>query len=258
MMFPIVEPDSCHPMKNIRTESVGSGRAQLVWEADPQHIGWEVAWGMAGTSPDSCTVITCDTSTVIIEGIQADSHYVAYVRGVCEFMDSVYYGDWSAGIDIYYASRYHVEVRANDSDRGRVSGGGEYGVGATATLRATPWTMYGFLQWNDGDTSNPRRIVVTQDTSFTAIFVSRESVVQPDEDGAEVLLHPNPASGQVKVVCSCRMTAIEVIDAQGRTVLTRQVDGKTAMVDIGQLSAGSYVVQVNTCQGIAARRLMVE
>ena len=41
---------------------------------------------------------------------------------------------------------------------------------ATATVLATPNSGYRFLRWNDNVTDNPRQVVVTQDTAFTAIF----------------------------------------------------------------------------------------
>ena len=41
----------------------------------------------------------------------------------------------------------------------------------TTTLTATPNNGYHFTQWSDGNTDNPRTIVLTQDTTFTAEFV---------------------------------------------------------------------------------------
>lgn len=40
----------------------------------------------------------------------------------------------------------------------------------TAVFQAIPDTLYRFTHWSDGDTSNPRTLVLTQDTSFTAYF----------------------------------------------------------------------------------------
>lgn len=37
-------------------------------------------------------------------------------------------------------------------------------------ITATPNTGYSFTQWSDGNTDNPRHIILTQDTIFTAIF----------------------------------------------------------------------------------------
>ena len=42
------------------------------------------------------------------------------------------------------------------------------------TIYATPARGYKFVWWNDGDTSNPRTVFVTQDTTFIAYFSDRD------------------------------------------------------------------------------------
>ena len=258
MLFPLVVPSPCGTVKELRVTDADSGRARLVWEPDIQHVSWEVAWGPQGTPPDSCNILTCQEPSAMLDGIPADSHYVAYVRGVCDHLDSIYYSDWSEGVDIFYISRHLVQVLANDPARGRVSGGGVYLIRDTATLSATPWTMYRFLQWSDGDINNPRQIVVTQDTLFTAIFVSHDGIDHPDGTELPVQLLPNPANGMVRVIAPCRMTYIELIDAQGRLALSYQADGDTFLLDISRLTKGSYVVKVHSEQGTSTHRLVVE
>ena len=258
LIFPLVLPDSCLPVRNLRVSTFERGKARLEWTPDNAHVGWEVAWGLAGTQPDSCAVIHCDTSIAELEGIAAECHYVAYVRGICRQFEITSYSEWSAGVDIYYRNSYWVEVMANDEERGQVTGGGEYYSGDEAVLRARPWAAYGFLQWGDGDTDNPRRVVVTQDTTFTAIFVSREGVELAGSAEAWVRLLPNPASGRVRVVSTYRMEKVELIDAQGRKVLSQKAEGNTAVVDLSRLAKGGYVVRVYTEQGMTFCRLLVE
>ena len=162
-------------------------------------------------------------------------------------------------MEIIYRSHYRAEVFANDAGRGRVSGGGEYYGGDTVTLTATPWILYGFLKWDDGVRDNPRRFVITQDTAFTAIFVSRESIDSPDSTGAEVLhLLPNPAKGKVGVQCGSRMTRVEIIDAQGRQLLEQPAEGTAVSLDISRLPEGLYTVRAHTAIGTASRRLLVK
>ncbi|MDR0603122.1 MAG: leucine-rich repeat domain-containing protein [Bacteroidales bacterium] len=67
---------------------------------------------------------------------------------------------------------YQLSVTTNDPDMGTVSGSGYYLANATATITATPNTGYRFVQWNDGNTTNPRTITVISDTVFTAYFAS--------------------------------------------------------------------------------------
>ncbi len=66
--------------------------------------------------------------------------------------------------------QYQIEVVANDSTRGSVAGGGLYYFGDTVTLTATPYEGYRFVGWSDGDTSNPRTVIVTGDAIYTALF----------------------------------------------------------------------------------------
>ena len=65
---------------------------------------------------------------------------------------------------------YNITVEPNNPDWGTVNGGGNYPYGDTIQIEAIPNAGYAFLTWNDGNISNPRRIVVTQDSSFVALF----------------------------------------------------------------------------------------
>ena len=71
---------------------------------------------------------------------------------------------------IFAATRFNVTVTANNSSWGSVTGSGEYNDGATATLTATANNGYSFVRWDDGNTDNPRSIVVVSDTVLTALF----------------------------------------------------------------------------------------
>ena len=77
--------------------------------------------------------------------------------------------------DITYTATFRpytftVSATADDASRGEVTGGGTYGYGDIATLDAIAYTGYRFTHWSDGNTDNPRTIVLTQDISLTAYF----------------------------------------------------------------------------------------
>ena len=65
---------------------------------------------------------------------------------------------------------FTITVEVNNDDWGTVTGGGEYALGDTATIEAFPNPGYEFMYWNDSITDNPRDVVVTQDSTFVAIF----------------------------------------------------------------------------------------
>lgn len=65
---------------------------------------------------------------------------------------------------------YNIEVKSADGEMGMVSGGGSYGYGSSATIKANPKQGFHFVRWNDGDTSAVRSITVSSNAVYTAEF----------------------------------------------------------------------------------------
>ena len=63
---------------------------------------------------------------------------------------------------------YTITVSA--SEHGSANGGGTYNYGTTATLTATADAHYHFIQWSDGNTDNPRTVLIEGDSTYTAEF----------------------------------------------------------------------------------------
>lgn len=70
----------------------------------------------------------------------------------------------------FMPNQYTLAASSEDSAHGTVSGSGAYNFNTSHTITATPTTGYHFTQWNDGNTSNPRSIMITRDTAFVALF----------------------------------------------------------------------------------------
>lgn len=83
---------------------------------------------------------------------------------------------------IFVSDNSYITVTCNDTTRGSVTGSGLYGYNATAIITAVPNENYHFQQWSDGNTQNPRSIVVTQDSLFSAIFLSNYSLLTATSD----------------------------------------------------------------------------
>ena len=59
--------------------------------------------------------------------------------------------------------------------------------GNTVSITATPTTGYHFMQWQDGNTDNPRQVEVNASTSYTASFAPNEyTITFVNEDGTEL------------------------------------------------------------------------
>ena len=64
-------------------------------------------------------------------------------------------------------NKYNITATAVN---GNVNGTGTYPYGSQVKLTAVPAYGYHFTKWSDGNTENPRTIVLTQDTIMKAIF----------------------------------------------------------------------------------------
>ena len=72
-------------------------------------------------------------------------------------------------VDLKEFIRY-FNIETSAVGNGTVTEGGTYAEGTEITLTATPDEGYQFTQWSDGNTDNPRTLVLTQDTSLAAHF----------------------------------------------------------------------------------------
>ena len=77
---------------------------------------------------------------------------------------------WSEFTNYIGIGQHTITATSANPAMGTVTGGGTYNGGATATLTAIPNTGYHFVQWQDGNTQNPRTITVTGDATYTATF----------------------------------------------------------------------------------------
>ena len=141
---------------------------------------------------------------------------------------------WSVVIDNIEVFRnggmYDLRLFSADTAMGTVSGSGEYADGDTAVITATPAEGYHFVMWNDSVDANPRAVVMTSDTSFTAYFAPdtvwrRISVASADTltgtvsgggvyvDGDTAVITATPAEGYKFVMWN------DSIDANPRAVV---------------------------------------
>ena len=67
-------------------------------------------------------------------------------------------------------NQYTVTGLSADETKGTVSGTATVNYLTDVVLTATAATGYHFVQWNDGNTDNPRTVSATEDMSFTATF----------------------------------------------------------------------------------------
>ena len=159
--------------------------------------------------------------------------------------------------------QYEVHVESSDMARGSVYGGGTYYEQETATLSARAWGANIFARWNDGDTSNPRQVVVTQDTAFTALFVDAAGIETVHGTAPFMQIVPNPTDGEVDVELAQQPTSevrLTLQDAAGHEVLTTHIPAgqTTARLSLGHLPSGSYYVTLHHPDGTATQKIVLK
>ena len=101
---------------------------------------------------------------------------------------------------IFEPNTFTITTAVNDDAMGSVTEGGEYAYGSEITLTAIANSGYRFAQWSDGNTENPRTIIVTENKTYTAEFevevfgVYAASEV-PSMGGVEITLTAKPIEG---------------------------------------------------------------
>ena len=126
---------------------------------------------------------------------------------------------------------------------------------------------YVFAGWSDGDHNNPRQIIVTAATTYTANFQQTSGIANPGAQASAINVYPNPASD---VVCieiqnpdrAMRNYEVALIDLSGRTCQTAIAEGNSGSVDnirldITDLPQGSYFVRIQA-EGVSLVRKFVK
>jgi hypothetical protein len=154
----------------------------------------------------------------------------------------------------YFAeiAQYTVEATSADLAQGTVQGSGSYYEGSTATITAVPNEGYTFTMWNDSVTANPRTLVVTQDTAFTAYFEVKVGIAEAEATGELFSISPNPTTKNLQITISQEGSyTMEIYSANG-VMLKQESIANMSTIDVFDLLAGSYVIKIynDTASGI--------
>ena len=82
----------------------------------------------------------------------------------------LYQSRWSFFSNFVEYSAYDIDIQSADTTMGTATITTQPSCDFPAVIAANANYGYHFTQWNDGDTSNPRTVMLTQDTSFTAYY----------------------------------------------------------------------------------------
>ncbi len=147
----------------------------------------------------------------------------------------------------FEVNNYNVLAAANELAMGTVEGAASYAYLSRTQLKAVPNDGFKFKEWSDGETANPRNILVYSDTAFTAVFVSSEVTAIGDKIANAINIYTN---GRTIVVENAN-DEISVYDAMGRLICRDAMHCVSTELQVN--TPGIYIVKV----GNEAKRIMI-
>ena len=87
---------------------------------------------------------------------------------------------------IFDKPQYYITVVANNNHMGTVEGSGYYYPDDTVVISAMPNQGYQFSKWSDGNTDNPRTIIVSQSETYVAIFINSTGLDDNEINGISI------------------------------------------------------------------------
>lgn len=231
---------------DIFVASLNAEQAPAIWFADSGNVNsgypilkYQIQYVITVTAGDNGTVIGGGTYT---NGSQAtltaipNANYtfvkwndgnIETTRVITVIADATYKAEFAP-------IKYTLIVTAGEN--GTVSGGGEYNYNTEATLTATADADYIFNQWSDGNTENPRKVIVTADATYTAEFAEYKGVNSTEDMG--LMIYPNPMTDFLRIEGEC--TSIELYNSSGKLVFSTD-DAST--IDVSSFSHGAYILK---------------
>lgn len=132
-----------------------------------------------------------------------------------------------------------LSVFSANPDRGLAAGSGLFPEGTVVEIAAIPFSGSRFVQWQDGNTENPRRVTLADDTTFVATFDAAGTEGVPNVDRTR---HTVTTEGSRIIVKNALGKYIRIFDNLGRCISTATT---AEQVHVFQMpAAGLYLVQV--------------
>ena len=162
----ILKEDTVHNTSSFVYSYVFNGEGELLQVLNAKSTNKDNKRNLVKSAGDEVTF------SYTITGLESNNVYsFSFIARNTETVLAVFSGTFQTlNAASSSGGEYTLTVESNNVEWGTVSGGGIYKNGATATITAVPAQGYQFSKWSDGSDENPRSVVVTQDSTITAIF----------------------------------------------------------------------------------------
>ena len=160
--------------------------------------------------PDHVTVNTMVTITAVPE---PHYHFVSWSDNNTENPRTVTIIEALHLTAIFEIDQHTITVLSANPAMGTVSPGGTYDYGTEIFITADALQGYEFVSWNDGNTENPRAVIVEQDSMFIASFQIHDGINDLHMTAIDIYSYENQI-----VVTNAEGFSVEIFDMSGRLV----------------------------------------
>ena len=166
--------------------------------------------------------------------------------------------DFWKDLNIQNINQYQLQILSNDTLMGTVELLKGLCESDTVLFKANPKDGFKFVKWNDNNTDNPRTVVVTQDTSFTAIFELIDAVQETNIEKM-ISVYPNPVKDILTIYnTKSIIKEVRIVDVVGREVKRIIINNNESSFDIKELKSGIYILTIHTDNGNITKRIVKE
>ena len=166
------------------------------------------------TSTDWLVFQDCPNATIYCEAESQPEKWDSYWNKGCPVV-------WGADIN----SIFYLTVKPNNYEYGSVEGGGVLVGSSLENITATPAEGCHFISWSDGSIANPRTLIVTQDSTITALFEPHNIIV--DTAIEATCTKSGLTEGKHCSFCNAVLVAQKNVPAKGHTEVTDEAVAAT-------------------------------
>ena len=144
----------------------------------------------SGVYPDGTEIVIEATANEGYEFMSWNDGSTQNPRNAIITSDTLFVANF---VEIPQVATYNIMVYSSNPAYGTVTGGGTYAEGTEITIAATASSGYEFVSWSDGNSENPRTLIVTEDAMYIATFVEAATVT----NYTITVISANPTQGIV-------------------------------------------------------------
>ncbi len=201
--------------------------------------------------------------------IQAKDFY-NYMQAIWKDGSHLTYG--GTGYSGSINTNYHFEINSGWTEETEGNFPGDRrGIGATGpfTLNSEDYicidVAYPWARDTNGAYSSLLKLLNTTDeikAFYDAQYfecTNNNSISKNKIPASLCEIYPNPTTGEITVKAE-DMEIIEIMDIQGRKILTQKIKKKSReyKININEYPKGIYIIKITTCKGMAIRKVALE